>query len=91
MKSLLVIGQWGESVVERLSKDLKKSFPDYCDNLLQKFHRRCLYLSVVKLHRSTTTQSLEAFASVANQHVADEVSGLENGEQSSGEGENESD
>jgi hypothetical protein len=29
--------QWGEPVVERLSKDLKKGFPDYCDNLLQKF------------------------------------------------------
>lgn len=43
------------------------------------------------LIQAVTTQSLEAFASVANQQVANEVSGLENGEQSSGEGENESD
>ena len=43
------------------------------------------------LVQAVTTQSLEAFESVASQYVADEVSRLENGEQSSGEGENESD
>lgn len=43
------------------------------------------------LVQAVTTQSLEAFESVVSQHVADEGSGLENEEQSSGEGENESD
>ena len=43
------------------------------------------------LVQAVTSQSLAAFESVVSQHVADEGSGLENEEQSSGEGENEPD
>ncbi len=40
------------------------------------------------LVQAVTTQSLEAFESVANQYVTEEGSGLENREPSSGEGAN---